>query len=464
MNIRSTRFRLLLALFCLVLEDGFLPKPVRAETRMAAVLTPEAVWEAIDAAKDGDTVQLPAGTANWSKGWNTGRGAKMKAITIQGAGMDKTIICDHRDQRGGGVPFELQGVEGKPFRITDITFDGTGWPDAGLWGGFISISGTCKNFRIDHCKFKNACVMMSINASGSHDETYGLIDHCNFDDKEFGGGLAQPIWYSGAGATNYRKPLSLGTAAALYLEDNEVHLSPMAAKGGDCPWIAPNNGARVIIRHNQIVNSQIEIYGVGVRKGYYGCQQAEIYDNTFSAIGLKQGKPQGFLFINAGVGIVFNNTVTGTTYNTRTIQLTHERSFCDRGGFGVCDGANPVDGNQIPVGQKGAGYPAMGQPGRGTDADGDGVFEPSPCYAWNNTLNGVKLNMALRRWGPKETELQAEHVKEGRDFFNEEPPPGYYKPYIYPHPVQEGWEALMKSVAASAVSTGAVCCGQALIP
>ncbi len=96
----------------------------------------------------------------------------------------------------------------------------------------------------------------------------------------------------------------------------------------------------------------------------------------------------------------------------------------------------------------------MGQPGRGTDADGDGVFEPSPCYAWNNTLNGVKLNMALRRWGPKETELQAEHVKEGRDFFNAEPPAGYYKPYVYPHPLQEGWEALMKSVAASAVSTG----------
>jgi hypothetical protein len=94
------------------------------------------------------------------------------------------------------VPFEVQGIEGKPFRITGITFDGTGWPDAGLWGGFISISGTCKNFRIDHCKFKGACVMMSINGGGSYD-TYGLIDHCDFDDKEFTGDLAQPIWYSG---------------------------------------------------------------------------------------------------------------------------------------------------------------------------------------------------------------------------------------------------------------------------
>jgi hypothetical protein len=412
------------------------PKDARAETRALASLTPEALWDAISAAKDGDTIQLPAGTADWTAGWNAGHGVTMKAITIAGAGMDKTIIRDHR-RRGGPVPFELKGVEGKPFRVTGITFDGTGLADAGVWNGFMTISGTCKNFRIDHCRFRNASTMMSING-----DTYGLIDHCDFDDRDFTLRLAQPIWFSGPGKPNYRKKLSLGTADALYLEDNEVNLGPGAARGGDCPWIAPNNGARVVIRHNNIVNSQIEIYGVGVQKGYYGCQQAEIYDNRFSAVGLKQGEPQGFIFINAGVGIVFNNTVTGTT------QLTHERSFRDRGGFGVADGTNPVDGNQIRPGQEGAGYPCMGQPGRGTDADGDGVFEPSPCYAWHNTLNGKKLNMALRPWSdPREAALQAAHVREGRDFFNQEPKSDYYKPFVYPHPLQSGWDELMKHAA-----------------
>ncbi len=357
----------ILAVFVVVVVAGLSLERLYAETCTAATLTPEAVWEAINAAKDGDTVQLPAGTADWPKGWNSLRGAKMKAITIQGAGMDKTVICDRRT-RGYFVPFQLLGVEGKPFRVTGITFVGPDLTSAGPSGGFVSISGTCKNFRIDHCKFKNAQTMMSITG-----DTYGLIDHCWFDDEDWERSPAQPIWCSGPGAPNYRKPLTLGTAAALYLEDNEVHLGPGATKGGDVPWIAPNNGARVVIRHNNIVNSQIEIYGHGVQKGFYGCQQAEIYDNAFSAVGLKQGSPQGFIFINAGVAIVFNNTVTGTTYNCKTIQLTHERSFQDRGGFGVCDGKNPVDGNQIPAGQKGAGYPCMGQPGRGTDADGDGA-------------------------------------------------------------------------------------------
>jgi hypothetical protein len=101
-----------------------------------------------------------------------------------------------------------------------------------------------------------------------------------------------------------------------------------------------------------------------------------------------------------------------------------------------------LNGNQIPAGQKGAGYPAMGQPGRAADADGDGVFEPSPCYAWNNTLHGAKLNMVLRPWAePEKTERQAAHVKEGRDFFNEAPKREYYRPYPYPHPLQGAQEA-----------------------
>jgi hypothetical protein len=438
--------RWLSALFCLM-AAGTWSAGVCAKTIPAADLTPEAVWQAIDAAQDGDTVQLPAGTSVWTKGWNTGHGARMKAITVQGAGRDETVICDGRTTRDGGkVPFELKGVEGKPFRVTGITFDGTGNENAGLWGGFMSISGTCRDFRIDHCRFKNASQMMTING-----DIYGLIDHCDFDDKDYVYRLAQPIWFSGPGVSNFHKPLSLGTAEALYLEDNEVNLGPgPATKGGDCPWIAPNNGARVVIRHNNIVNSQLEIYGIGVRQGYYGSQQAEIYDNTFSAVGLNQGEPQGFIFVNAGTAIVFNNTVTGTTYNTKVIPLCYERAFRDRGGFGVCDGTDPVDGNQIPAGQTGAGYPAMDQPGRATDADGDGVFEPAPCYAWNNTINGQKLLMVLRRWSPEQTALQAGLIEEGRDFFNEAPPEGYYTPYVYPHPLQDGWEAIMRRAAGAA--------------
>jgi hypothetical protein len=435
----------------LAAADRLLPTTVRAETRMAAALTPEAVWDAFNAAKDGDTVQLPAGTAVWKRGWNSGHWAKMKAITIQGAGMDKTIIRTDTTTASGDKAFVVSGVEGKPFRITGITFDGTGFPTAGTWNGEVAITGNCKNFRVDHCKFLNMNQMMTING-----DTYGLVDHCYFYPMEKkSDGLAQTIYCQGPGKVAFTRPLTMGTAQAVYFEDNEVHFSPeVVNETGNNPWIVPYSGARVVIRHNKIINSQLEIYRV--RPGAYGSQSAEIYDNTFSAEGLKMGRPQGFIFIAGGVAMVFNNTVAGTTYNTRTIQVSHERSFEAIGEFGICDGNNPIDGDQIPPGQPGAGYPAFGQPGWGTDPKATGVFEPSPCYAWNNTLNGARLNMVLRPWGdPEKDAKQAAHVKEGRDFFNEAPKPDYYKPYIYPHPLQSGWEALMKSVADSANATKA---------
>ncbi len=245
----------------------------------------------------------------------------------------------------------------------------------------------------------------------------------------------QPIVYVGPGAPNYRRPLTLGSAQAMYFEDNEVYIAERAGadgrRSGNNPWIAPSNGARVVIRHNKIVNAELEIYGPGKNQKEYGCQTAEVYANQFST---DDRTPQVIISVAAGVGIVFNNTVTGTSYRPPMIWLQNHRAYYVMRGsiFGKADGTNPFDGNQIPAGQVGAGYPCMGQPGRGTDVDGDGIFEASPCYAWNNTINGQKLLMGVEGRDPNETA----QIKEGRDFFNEEPPAGYYTPYVYPHPLQ----------------------------
>src|SRR5262245_25015863 len=361
-----TRFRLLLASFLTIDAVAFDPKAVHAEKHAAVALTPDALWDAINSAKDGDIVQLPEGTALWKKGWNTDQWAKMKAITIQGAGIDKTIIRDDTSTAAGDELFELKGVEGKPFRITGITFDGTGLPNAGTWAGAIVISGNCNNFRVDHCKFLNMDRMMTISG-----DTYGLIDHCYFHALQKKGGLAQTIYCMGPGKVNFTKPLTMGTAQAVYFEDNEARFSPEVVEAtGNNPWIVPYEGARVVIRHNKIINTQLEIYRV--RPGALGCQSAEIYHNAFSAEGAKVGRPQGFIFISGGVTIVFNNTVKGTSYNCKTLELSHERSFRPIGEFGICDGKNQIDGNQIPAGETGADYPAFAQPGRANAADDDG--------------------------------------------------------------------------------------------
>jgi hypothetical protein len=440
------RWRLLLAASCLV-AAGLSPGAVYAETRTAADLTPEAVWEAFNAAKDGDTVLLPAGTAVWPKGWNSGHGAKMKAITIQGAGIDKTIIGNNPPQPDA-PPFALIGVEGKPFRVTGITFDGTGYRYAGNWGAMMSISGTCKGFRIDHCKFKNADRMLGI-----HGDTYGLVDHCDFEATESHGGNVQPVDLSGPGLANYSKPLNLGSGEQMYFEDNDVYIARSAGRdgrrSGNNPWIAPHGGSRMVIRHNKIVNSELEIYRPGLNQ-QQGSQQVEIYDNEFSVV---DDTSQIIMCVGAGTAMIFNNTATGTTYwRPPAITLRNERAWRDLPGFPKADGTIPTDGNQIPAGQLGAGYPCFGQVGWATNVGGK--FMLTPCYAWDNTLNGKPLLMAV---DPRADANERATIEEGREFFNEKPPEGYYKPYVYPHPLQkeETWDALMKSAAADAAPDGA---------
>ena len=122
----------------------------------------------------------------------------------------------------------------------------------------------------------------------------------------------------------------------MYFEDNEVNLRGAVATG-DNPFIVAINAARVVIRHNKIVNAEIEIYGPGQRK--YGCQTCEIYDNQFATV--NGGRPGGFIFIAAGAAIVFNNTVTGATYDCRVIQLTNHRAFMAMPPWGKANSKKP---------------------------------------------------------------------------------------------------------------------------
>jgi hypothetical protein len=50
-----------------------------------------------------------------------------------------------------------------------------------------------------------------------------------------------------------------------------------------------------------------------------------------------------------------------------------------------------------------------------------------PCYSWNNTQDGDARNLSSSQ----------PTIKEGRDFFNNTPKPGY-KPFTYPHPLVSG--------------------------
>ena len=135
----------------------------------AASCSQEHVQAAIDAASDGDFVVVPAGDCTWSIPVDF-----YKSLTIQGAGIDATVITD--DTPGSTwrqAPFWIQGSTGIYVRITGFTFKDLDKPDS---FGVVNIRGDNNTFRIDHIKFDDINVR-SIMISG---KSYGVIDHCEF--------------------------------------------------------------------------------------------------------------------------------------------------------------------------------------------------------------------------------------------------------------------------------------------
>jgi hypothetical protein len=309
--------------------------PVYAATVTALSCSAADVQNAIAAAKDGDTVLIPAGTSTWREPVTIGTLTRPKTfigkgITLQGAGMDKTTISG----RGDRPALLVYGEEGKPLRVTGISFCGQCGPE-----GILRIAGTCKNFRVDHCKFLDNKVGRSLAIVG---HTYGLVDHCQFIE-------TGPHRNSGFscfgnqdgddGSAAWGRPLTLGTANAVYIEDCYIIFHTSYGNGGGDNY----DGARWVARHNIVYNGDFGCHGLdsGTRSNF----SWEVYDNTLVWGGnIRRGSSA--IGSRGGTGVAFNNyiydrsgyysSILLSSYRSKNTMPTH---------YPICDGANPVDGN-----------------------------------------------------------------------------------------------------------------------
>lgn len=411
--------RFFVRMVCLIsfISAVVLVTEAEARTIAAAGCSQKEVQKAIDAAADGDTVLVPAGSAAWTTS-NENRPAvvisrkgREKRITLQGAGIGKTIITDATGSQCFQVVIKTSeagiysGVKDKAFRITGFTFKGRGG-DA-----LISTTGYTK-WRIDHCHFENSG--RSLWVSG-----IGLIDHCAFDKKDNGQSVfVSHMDFAGKdhGDGSWSSPLSLGTEKAVYIEDCTFKYyvkNPNAALDGCF-------GARVVFRHNKLINAFIAVHGTETSGRGRSIRSFEIYDNSFTLESPREHFTA--IFLRGGTGVIFDNKLTG---GYRAFVLaTNYRSRDSYQPWGKCDGSSKWDGNQ-----ESNGYPALDQIGRSTDNGPGTPQQHDPLYEWDNTLNGANADIAVSG-GP---EVQA-HIKQGRDYHNDTSRPDY-APYVYPHPL-----------------------------
>jgi len=447
------------------------------------------VQAAIEFADDGDVVVIPAGEAAWTSPVRIVK----KAITLRGAGMDRTVIVD---QVPASVvrnsPLRIESEEGKPFRITGLTF--RGGETKIKWDGVIALGGTCKNWRIDHVRFDRP------RTSGirTYGHTYGVVDHCEF---HLDGTQGMVVWHDGWNGASYgdgswADELYLGTEKAVYIEDNTFECArPVEA-------VDSMGGGRFVFRHNTVLNAGIGNHGTESSGRIRSCRSYEIYANTFR-YRLKQPVTRWWtaVFLRGGTGVVYDNVFDG--YDNGVI-VKNFRDFHAFKFWGAADGTSPYDANDgitydsgEHTGENGqrvlkcAGknwkpdqwvgyslrnvtkdkgstivsntedsivtladqyapplswdegdrfvilkaYPCIDQVGRSTGLLLSGWDPPMPQKWPEQALEPLyEWDNILNDGKDADIASGSPHVVEDRDFYNDTRRPGY-KPYVYPHPL-----------------------------
>jgi hypothetical protein len=367
------------------------------------------VQRTIDAASDGDTVEMAPGSCTWAGLSRDGvpdapLRIASKNLVLRGAGAGSTVIIRSYPGTNNDNRQTIAVEADKPFRITGFSLQSTLATD-GVYG--ITVYGAGKPWRIDHLEI----VGLSATELSAVGDMRGVIDHVELRDN---GGVGVEVDDVEAtddgfdGATSWGRPLSLGTANAVYVEDCTITRSDPALTGfGED--VASNRGSRYVVRHSTFTNTISNVF-VGQLDAHGNCngqargsRSYEVYDNDFTVTGTQSTTK--IMAVRGGDGVGFGNRFSyagGAPFFLREYRA--DTSTCSQcAPFGDTPGCLGADG-----------YPAPDQTREG--------------YFWDNTLDGAAVGAEVAA-----EDYNSLYLVEGRDYFNS-PRPAYV-PYVYPHPL-----------------------------
>jgi hypothetical protein len=383
---------------------------VQATTISARSCSQPDVQNAINSARDGDTVVIPPGVCRWSSQVKI----SSKGITLRGAGIGQTIITN------GHLSDEVLQINLRPgsptTNITGFTIDAD-HRDTGAKGVVEFLGGGLDQFRIHHFEIVNL-LKRGIVVSMNGQQMSGLIDHVTFSVPATSG-VAKAISITGTGAERHEpfsRPFELGSNRFIFIEDSVFNFG-----GRNDGALDAYGGARYVFRYNTVNNTNVEHHGAD-SGGYRGVHSFEIYENTFACSGICP--PQRKHYFRSGSGVIFNNIYSG---NYRGMDVTNYRSDEAHAPWGRCDGSSPWDENRPGE----SGYACLDQIGHVFGAFPGDLNALQGLYEWGNTHEGNNVNITVSGHNADV------HIKASRDFFNDTVRPDYM-PFTYPHPLQKG--------------------------
>lgn len=396
----------------------FAPAAHAASTITATTCKGPDVQAAINTARDGDTVAIPAGTCTWT----TQVVVTGKGITLQGAGIGQTTIVDQVDDTcvlvTCGTMLRVTTDASDAFTLTGFTFDGGPGDVDKNNRRMVVIGGQSGAVRTHRNRFlAKRSGVLEYNGG-----VRGVIDHNTFDSAQ---GRVNVYVMHGSwqgvnsyGDNSWATPAPLGTREAVFLEDNIC-----TAAGTHAHLIDGWAGQRVVIRHNTLNGCRMTNHGTESAGRSRSGRSMEIYENDVKTN--PTSSATRMLHFRGGTGVFWNNTLIGNF--TAVVSMSYLRSAQSFAPWGICNGSSGWD--KYP-------YPCLDQPGRG---QGDLIHPnnpPSvvawpnqalePLYIWNNTINGAPGGSGV------DTAAQP-FIKVNRDYYLSAKP-GYI-PYTYPHPL-----------------------------
>jgi hypothetical protein len=370
------------------------------------------VASCVTSAASGSTVNVTSGSASWSSSITIHN----KSLNIIGGNGGTTTI-----NISNGFFVLTRGVGGQnQSRISNFTVNQTG--TSPTFHVNSDQGRTPQGWRFDHITRNNSSSTILDFFWGwggiiANDGMEGLIDNNTINNGriEYYGEPVQT-----GGRFRWSEPLNLGTANAVYVEDNSfVVTSPSG--GGQVNQIDGNLGSRIVVRFNTFTNGRVEQHSVQ-SDNTRAVRMWQFYNNTFTSN--PADRVYRFFFIRGGTGLIFHNTTDGNAsvdgINFDNIR-SHQADVVAGMVWGFCDGSSFVDGNS----SGGEGYLCRDQIGASTDASLWDYSNPAPvqqkfaAYMWRNIESGAEMSFVWNCVGTATqcTRQQTKHIVLNRNVF-----------------------------------------------
>ena len=404
------------------------------------------VSSAVSLAAAGDTVRVPAGTANWTAPLIIG-----KAIDLIGAGTNATFITNGIS---GGYPplIEIALTSGVKFRVSGMFID-MQWLGGGSaisivtasggqysWLGYSNIAG----FRIDHCTFNRCASVSSGGTIQVGGRAWGVLDHCAFYNcaapVEINGnprGPADRSWSPFIGDDDWTYMPApyyyLGSTNNFVMEDCRIERTfagngELASMGGFQSGWSTHYVMRYCVVTNGFANTMQDVNDLHGNKACDGTYRGAVCYECYGNIFYMPSDAYRIMNLRGGTCMVFSNQVFGASVACASIQICEEETYA---------GSDPVN-NGCTMSTI---FPRMDQ--------------ITNSFFWANTFNGAAYTY------PVENPLMpAGYFQEGRDYWRHAPNSTNvlkdYTPLTYPHPLVAAQDGMGQTNPVISVAPGSL--------